>query len=113
MNDKQRFQFAGEPERCILCGATLNVRTYQRLGLTSIICPNYGKNYRAPYAGVFTGTGAQHEHYRFLETDPGLPDIWRPLKVGNMSPMERSTLYTTVIFLAVFAAVALLMLLAP
>lgn len=108
MNDKQRYQFAGEPQRCILCGAELKHSYYKRLGLIIWICPNYGKSHRAPYAGVFTGTGAQHEHYRFLDSDPGLPELWRPLRVGHMGPTGRSVLYTTIIFLGLFAVVALL-----
>ena len=106
MNDTQRFQFAGEPEKCILCGAVMKKRRYPSMHLTTVICPNYGKAYRDSSIGIFTGTGAQHESYRMFDRDPELPEIFRPIRVGGMGPFERNAFYTTVIFLALVAIVA-------
>lgn len=112
MNDRQRFEFAGSPTRCVKCGATMKVVKYH--SLRRVYCPNYGKAmndpmpWSPPGLGSYSGSGVGHEYYTWLADEPGLPAIWKPWKVGDAGPLERSAIYATIIFVGLMALMTLL-----
>ena len=100
MNDRQKYQFAGEPERCIVCGEklkhTISHPVFRGAVLIKhqVICPQYGHT-SGPVPSL-------HECYIFFEDDPGLAPFLS-YSVGNAGPTTRAVLYTTVVFLMLLA----------
>ena len=114
MNDRQRYEFAGHPERCIKCGAkfkTSNVATSTRgVWRNRVWCPNYGKATSASFLpfsqmkiGEYSGSGFGHEWYDWFSDEPSLPGFLQPLRVGDASPYLRSAIYATIVFMALIA----------
>ena len=116
-NDRMRFEFAGRPERCVVCGSFLKhtvshpVSTVTIKGQTvrvarekhQYICPHYGNP--APLSRFSSlalpmlnfDTPPLHECYIFFADDPGLAPFLS-YSVGAGSPTARAVLYTTVAF---------------
>ena len=113
MNDLQRFQFAGQPTRCIKCGAELRRNYYPGLHRTRVICVNYGQPYggKMPFApsgfGEYSGSGVGHELYVWHDGDEGLP-AFLSYSVGDSGPGVRAAIYTSGITLVLFLVMFLL-----
>ena len=115
MNDRQRWEFAGRPERCIKCGATLctsDVATSAPgIRRCRAWCPNYGKAVSSsllPFSlGIYSGSGEGHEWYSWFTDDPGLPPFLQPLTVGPAGPYERAAIYATVVLVILVGVTAL------
>ena len=113
MNDRQKYQFAGEPERCIVCGAELKTSDVATsapgIRRFRVWCPNYGQatsSSSPPFSlqklGDYTGGGFGHEWYSWLSDDPGLAPFLS-YSVGDAEPTARAVLYSTIIFVALLA----------
>lgn len=111
-----RWEFAGEPQKCIKCGGELAKHYYPGMHLTRVMCKNYGKaiadNAFMPFSalkfGEYTGSGIGHEMYVWHDGDQGLPPALS-YSVGDMGPVGRGALYTTALILMLVIVVALLM----
>ena len=95
MNDRQRYEFAGQPELCLACGSVMKV--FETAKTMQIVCPKYG------------GAMSLHEFYRFEKDEPGLGSPALLWSVGAAGPAKRIAIYTTVVFAAVMAIVLIIM----
>ena len=93
MNDRQRFEFAGAPERCLACGSILKV--FETAKTMQIVCPQYG------------GAMSLHEFYRFAKDEPGLGSPALLWSVGGAAPAKRMAIYSTIAFGVILAIVLL------
>ena len=92
MNDRQRFEFAGRPERCLACGSIM--RVFETKTMTQIVCPQYHG-------------GPPHEFYRFNNDEPGLGSPALLWSVGGAAPAKRMAIYSTIAFGVILAIVLL------